>query len=237
MVSLLTNQKVEGKSYFISELNKKVLDVDSIEQIRYLLLSMAQHVENAVATAMNGLLELKNELALAVIDSDKVINSYEIDLDNATHKYLALRKPSESDLRTILAIQSITINLERIGDHAVNIAESTLHLNRNLIKRNFFELPKMSGFVQKMLRDANASFFDNNHHLAQDILSRDDEIDLITSNIINMIKERVLSGKESFDNALEFILISKNLERIADLSTNIAEQVMYNATSTNVKHR
>lgn len=95
----------------------------------------------------------------------------------------------------------------------------------------------MSSSVQKMLRDANASFFDDNHRLAQDILSRDDEIDLITSNIINMIKERFMSGKKSFYSALEFILISKNLEIIGDLSTNIAEQVMYNATCTNVKNK
>jgi phosphate transport system protein len=208
----------------------------SLEISKDQLTSMASLVKKAVNSAIKALTESEPLIAQSVIENDKVLNSYEIDIDNSTYNILAVSHVPPDTLRTILSIQKINAILERIGDHAVNIAESAISLARESGDVDLLDLPQMARLSIKMLEDALASFFNGNADLAQKVLSGDENIDGINILIGNNVKTRVREEKMHFETAMEIIRVSKNLERIADLSSNIAEETFFSINGTIVKH-
>lgn len=208
----------------------------SLEISKDQLTSMASLVKKAVNSAIKALTESEPLIAQSVIENDKVLNSYEIDIDNSTYNILAVSHVPPDSLRTILSIQKINAILERIGDHAVNIAESAISLARESGDVDLLDLPQMARLSIKMLEDALASFFNGNADLAQKVLSGDENIDGINILIGNNVKTRVREEKMHFETAMEIIRVSKNLERIADLSSNIAEETFFSINGTIVKH-
>ncbi|MDD5676003.1 MAG: phosphate signaling complex protein PhoU [Chitinivibrionales bacterium] len=202
--------------------------------------AMAQLVERAVERSIKAFLEFDSILAKMVIDGDKAINSFEIDIDNSTFNIFSMSTTDmpPTILRLILSIQKINPMLERIGDHAVNIAESAQTLAREARGCKLFELPLMADHCLKIVRDALKSFFYKDQVLAEEVLARDDDIDKLNVSILAEVKADVLNGMEglSFENALEIIRICKNLERIADLGSNIAEEALFSIEGKIVKH-
>lgn len=215
---------------------KNQLDDITIEDIRGQAMLMATHVRKAVTMASSAFLSLNSELAHAVIGEDKVINSYEIDIEKKIYQFFALNQPKNEVLRLLLAIQKINVHLERIGDHAVNIAESAVGLGPLMHNRTFLTLPEMADIVKQMLFDAVDCFGNNNEGLAHDVLQRDDQVDRLNADMVSNVKELVMSGAETFEAAMELIRVSKNFERIADLSTNVAEEVIFFLQGITVKH-
>jgi phosphate transport system protein len=205
------------------------------------LFDMAGLVETAFRSSTAALFEAKPLLAREVIDSDKALNSYEIDIDNSTYNLLAIMTstpnaaPSDM-LRTVIAIQKINAMLERIGDHAVNIAESAISLVCESKDIETFDLPIMAELCGKILKGSLDAFFGDNLEGAEDILTRDEVIDELNRKISVSIKDKVASQAMSFETAVEIIRICKNLERIADLSTNIAEETCFALDGRNIKH-
>jgi phosphate transport system protein len=208
----------------------------SLEISKDQLTSMAGLVKKAVNSAIKALTESEPLIAQSVIENDKVLNSYEIDIDNSTYNILAVSHVPPDSLRTILSIQKINAILERIGDHAVNIAESAISLARESGDVDLLDLPQMAKLSIKMLEDALTSFFNGNADLAQKVLSGDENIDDLNILIGNNVKTRVREEKMHFETAMEIIRVSKNLERIADLSSNIAEETFFSINGTIVKH-
>jgi phosphate transport system protein len=208
----------------------------SLEISKDLLTSMAGLVKKAVNSSIKALIESEQLIAQDVIENDKALNSYEIDIDNSTYNILAVSHVPPDALRTILSIQKINAILERIGDHAVNIAESAISLARESGDVDLFDLPQMARLTIKMLEDALDSFFNGNPGLAQKVLSGDENIDDLNILIGANVKTRVQEGKMRFETAMEIIRVSKNLERIADLSSNIAEETYFSINGTIVKH-
>ena len=208
----------------------------SLEISKDQLTSMADLVKKAVNSAIKALIESEPLIAQDVIENDKALNSYEIDIDNSTYNILAVSHVPPDALRTILSIQKINAILERIGDHAVNIAESAISLARESGDVDLFDLPQMARLSIKMLEDALDSFFNGNADLAQKVLSGDENIDDLNILIGANVKTRVQEGKMRFETAMEIIRVSKNLERIADLSSNIAEETCFSINGTIVKH-
>ena len=208
----------------------------SLEISKDQLTSMAGLVKKAVNSAIKALIESEPLIAQSVIENDKVLNSYEIDIDNSTYNILAVSHVPPDALRTILSIQKINAILERIGDHAVNIAESAISLARESGDVDLLDLPQMARLSIKMVEDALASFFNGNAELAQKVLSGDENIDDLNILIGNNVKTRVREEKMHFETAMEIIRVSKNLERIADLSSNIAEETYFSINGTIVKH-
>jgi phosphate transport system protein len=205
------------------------------------LFDMAGLVENALHSSLTALFDSKPLLAREVIASDKAVNSYEIDIDNATFNLLAIAAAAPNGavpgmLRTIVAIQKINAMLERIGDHAVNIAESAISLVCESKDMELFNLPIMADLCEKILHSGIDSFFGNNLDEAEEVLTRDDVIDDLNMRIAASVKEKVQSQMMSFETAMEIIRICKNLERIADLSTNIAEETSFALAGRNIKH-
>jgi phosphate transport system protein len=208
----------------------------SLEISKDQLTSMAGLVKKALNSAIKALTESEPLIAQSVIENDKALNSYEIDIDNSTYNILAVSHVPPDALRTILSIQKINAILERIGDHAVNIAESAISLARESSDVDLLDLPQMARYSIKMLEDALASFFNGNADLAQKVLSGDENIDDLNILIGANVKTRVQEGKMRFETAMEIIRVSKNLERIADLSSNIAEETFFSINGTIVKH-
>jgi phosphate transport system regulatory protein PhoU len=208
----------------------------SLEIAKDQLTSMAGLVKKAVTAAIKALTESEPLIAQDVIENDKVLNSYEIDIDNSTYNILAVSHVPPDVLRVILSIQKINAILERIGDHAVNIAESAISLARDSDDTDLLDLPQMANLSIKMFEDALSSFFNKNTDLAQKVLSSDENIDDLNILIGNNVKTKVQEGKMCFESAMEIIRVSKNLERIADLSSNIAEETCFSYTGSIVKH-
>jgi phosphate transport system protein len=200
------------------------------------LFAMSNLVEEALESSLTALMDSKPLLARDVIENDKAINSYEIDIDNSTYNLLAIVREPADMLRTIVSIQKVNAMLERIGDHAVNIAESAISLICEPKEPELFDLPKMADLCKKILHDSIDSFCNNNMDIATDVLTRDDAIDALNIKIGNSVKEKVHAGSMPFDTAMEIIRICKNLERVADLSTNIAEETIFVIMGKIVKH-
>jgi len=199
------------------------------------LSAMAGLVESSVESSLSAVFGNNPLLAQNVIDNDKTINSYEIDIDNSTYNILAVDR-SPDTLLIVLSIQKINTILERIGDHAVNIAESAINLVKITESKDFLELPRMAELCKEILHDSLRGFFENKIEVAENVLTRDDLIDTININITNSIKDQVKNNDMPFDKAMEIVRISKNLERIADLSNNIAEETCFSLLGRNIKH-
>ncbi|MBN1128412.1 MAG: phosphate signaling complex protein PhoU [Chitinispirillaceae bacterium] len=197
---------------------------------------MAKLVVRAVENSLKALFETNVLLARNVIESDKPINSYEIDIDNSTFSLLTFSQLPGDILRQIIVVQKINAMLERIGDHAVNIAESAISLASMEKETEFFNLREMGDGCRRNLDLALKSFFTKDPELAKKVLDGDDEIDTFNKALTDEVKARVLADQLSFETALDLIRVSKNLERIADLSTNIAEEATFAAIGRIVKH-
>ncbi|MGA2506096.1 MAG: phosphate signaling complex protein PhoU [Chitinispirillaceae bacterium] len=208
----------------------------SIEISEYQLSRMAELVKKSLDLSVKALFESNILLARNVIEADKAINSYEIDIDNSTYGMLVVNPIPPDILRSIISIQKINAMLERIGDHAVNIAESAINLAGTGGEKIFFDLPDMADQSKKMFYDALSSFFDKDVGLADDVLGRDDTIDSLNLSISAEVKAKVLANELSFESAMDLIRVCKNFERIADLSSNIAEETSFAVMGRIVKH-
>jgi phosphate transport system protein len=208
----------------------------TIEIAEFQLSRMAELVKKAVDLSLKALFESDILLGRNVIEADKAINSYEIDIDNTTFGMLAVSPIPPDILRAILSIQKINAMLERIGDHAVNIAESAINLASREGEKTFLTLPEMADKCKKMFYDALSSFFDKDVGLAEDVLGRDDAIDKLNVSIAAEVKAMVLGCEFSFEAAMDLIRVSKNIERIADLSSNVAEETSFAVMGRIIKH-
>ena len=207
-----------------------------LEGLKTSIIKMGSIVEEAINNSILSLLESNPELSKKVIEGDDRINFLEIEIDNVIVDILALQQPVAVDLRMILAAQTINTDLERIGDHAVNIAESALSLSSGSLEGRLFEIPKMVEIATLMLRNALDSFIHQDPEMAGGVLTKDDTIDeanrFMTKDIIRMME----GNPKTIRIGLELIRVSRNLERVADLATNIAEEVIFLAKATVVKH-
>jgi phosphate transport system protein len=211
--------------------------VQELEGLKNNLIKMGSSAEHAIAEATRALLERKADVARRVIEQDKQIDLYEILIDDSVVDLLALQQPVASDLRLILAASKINNDLERIGDHAVNIAESALVCASLPPLAPLVDIPQMAQITKGMLRDAIDGFIHRNATICRAVLQSDDIIDNLNKKIVQTLLERMRADNRSIDHALELIRVSRNLERVADLATNIAEEVIFAAEARVVKHQ
>lgn len=207
-----------------------------LESLKTGIIKMGSIVEEAIAMSIRSLEEKNAELSRRVIDNDGRINSLEIEIDNAIVDLLALQQPVATDLRTILAAQIINTDLERIGDHAVNIAESASTLASSPFEGLMLELPKMVEITTLMLRNALDSFIHQDPKLAAHVLAQDDSVDELNRQMTKEVVALMEQDPKAIRGGLELIRVSRNLERVADLTTNIAEEVIFLARAKVVKH-
>lgn len=210
--------------------------VQELENLKTNLIKMGSFAEQAIAEAIRALLEGRKDAARQVIAQDRQIDSFEIIIDDAVVDLLALQQPVASDLRFILAASKINNDLERIGDHAVNIAESALVCADLPPLKPIIDIPRMAQITKGMLRDAIDGFIHGNATICRAVLRNDDIIDELNRNISRELLELMRKDPRSVEHAFELVRVSRNLERVADLATNIAEDVIFIAEAQVVKH-
>ncbi|KJU83334.1 phosphate transport system regulatory protein PhoU [Candidatus Magnetobacterium bavaricum] len=209
---------------------------EELKGIKDMLLKMAVLVEAAIKDSVKSLLERDVELARKVIKNDHVINSYDVHIDEACIKFIARRQPVGKDLRFITTGMKITTDLERIADHAVNIAQRAVELSNEPFNNTYNDISRMREVAQRMIKDAIDSFVNEDKRLAKDVIMRDDEVDDLNDIIIDELMAIMTKHPETIVHATKLSYISRNLERIADHTTNIAEMVIYMTEGRIVRH-
>jgi phosphate transport system protein len=209
---------------------------EELQALKNRLLNMGALVEERVHQATFALIERRPDAIDRVIAGDGEVNDLQIEIDDRCLKLLALQQPMASDLRLITAAMKINADLERIGDQAVNIAENAQRILSHPPLKPLIDLPRMAEIAQRMTRDSLDAFVRRDPELARNILARDDEVDQLKDQVFRVLLTYMMADPATIERALGLILISRNLERIADHATNIAEDVIFVVEAKDVRH-
>lgn len=207
-----------------------------VDRLKRKLLALSAYVEESVQRAVKAVSERDEKLAQRVIDTDFEIDEMEVDVEEDCLKILALYQPVAIDLRFIIAVLKINNDLERIGDLAVNIAERAVSLSKRDKINSPFDFQTMAERVQKMLQKALDALVNGDANLAREVLVCDDEIDEMNRQMYDSIKMGIRKDPENVDTLIQVLAISRNLERIADHTSNIAEDVIYMVDGDIIRH-
>src|SRR6185312_16374151 len=211
---------------------------EQLDLLKQRLLDMSERAEAFVDVAVDALLRRDTGKADVVISGDRELDALEIEIEQLAISLLALQQPMARDLRFIIGAIKISNDLERVGDHAVNIAQSALRLNdmRSIITPDP-EIEDMARRARAMLSDALDAFVRADGVLGRDVCKRDDQVDALHDSLFRILLTHMLEDPTTISAALELFLVSRNLERVADLATNIAEDAVYLAEGKTIKHR
>ena len=210
---------------------------DELETLKQRLLDMAERAETLIELAVNALLQEDEGLAQAVVANDEELDALEIEVEQLAISMLALQQPLARDLRFVIGAIKISSDLERVGDHAVNIAQSTLRLaaaRSGLLPPP--EVTDMAERAREMLSDALTAFVRRDGQLGRAVCARDDEVDSLHESMFRILVTHMMGDPRTINAALEYLLVSRNLERVADLATNIGEDAVYYAEGKQIKH-
>jgi phosphate transport system protein len=209
---------------------------EELDALRQTLLAMGGLVEDQIRRAMRSLLERDDVLAQEVIDRDRQVNTYDVEVDEQCVELLALNQPAASDLRFITTAMKIVTDLERIGDQAVNVAQRVLELNRDPQLKPYIDLPRMADKAQRMVKESLDAFVAGDTALARQVCGEDAEVDALKEQIFRELLTFMMEDPRAIPRAIRIILISRFLERVADHATNIAEMVIYLVEGKMVRH-
>jgi phosphate transport system protein len=209
---------------------------DDLDKLKSRLVGMAGLAEQQLRTALEALLARDEEKANAVIESDSALDDMELEIDDMAVNLLALQQPMARDLRLITMAMKISRDLERVGDHAVNIAETVRWLLEAPLFPVLPEIEEMVRVASDMLKDALDAFMRADPVLARDVLKRDDRVDELHDNNFRILLTHMMEDPRKITAGMDLLLISGNLERIADLATNVSEEVVYMVEGRTIKH-
>jgi len=207
-----------------------------LEELHALLLQMGELVESSIRRSVQSLVERDKELAKAVMRDEPRVNQMQVEIDSKTTRLLALNQPVARDLRFLTATLKINTDLERMGDLAVNIAERAIALINLPAVKPLVDIPKMAALAQNMLLKSLEAFVRADADLAQSILPSDDEVDGLKDSVYQELVELMQRDPVTIPAAVDLIFVARNLERIADHATNIAEDVIFLAKGIDVRH-
>src|ERR1700722_8399341 len=207
-----------------------------LSQLKERLLWMGSLAERAVHQATHAVLEAREPLAEAVLKEESAINDLQMEIDDRVMQLLALHQLMAADLRFVLAVARINNDLERIADQAVNMAQSAKRILRHPRVKPYVDLPRMSEMAEAMVRDSLNAVVRRDMELARSVLVRDDQVDNLRDQIFRELLSYMMGDSAVVFQAFELILVAKNLERVADHATNIAEDVIYMVEGHDVRH-
>jgi phosphate transport system protein len=209
---------------------------EELRALKEKLLRMAALAEESITYAVSGLKDRNEGLAQKVFDVEEQINRLDIEIDQKCFELLALKQPMARDLRLIVAADRIGSELERIGDQAVNIAQRALEILKFPALKPLIDLPRLAGLAQDMVRDSINAFVNRDDNLAREICKRDDEVDTLNNQIFRELLTFMMKDPRNIEHAVDLILVGRHLERVADHSTNISEDVIYLVKGKSIKH-
>jgi phosphate transport system protein len=209
---------------------------EELEALKQTLLAMGGLVEDQIRRVMKALLERDDVMAQEVIERDRQVNTYDVEVDEQCVSLLALYQPAAGDLRFITTAMKIVTDLERIGDQAVNIAQRVLELNREPQLKPYIDLPRMAEKAQRMVKESLDAFVARDTALARQVCGEDSEVDQLKEQIFRELLTFMMEDPRTIPRAIRVILISRFMERVADHATNIAEMVVYLVEGKMVRH-
>ena len=210
---------------------------DQLGALKQRLLAMSARAEELVALSVDALLTRDVGKAQAVIEADSEIDHMELEVEQLAVALLALQQPMARDLRFLVSAIKVTSDLERVGDHAVNIAQSALRLHE--LPTRVSPEPSMAEMAKRargMLADALDAFVRADGTLGRDVCRRDDDVDAMHDALFRVLLTHMMADPRTINPGLELLLVSRNLERVADLATNIGEDAVFLAEGKQIKH-
>ncbi len=209
---------------------------DELKNLKNEVLNMAAMVEESITKSLESLKKRDLKLAHEIREIDKKIDKMEIAIEERCIELIARHQPVGSDLRFLIGVIKMNNDLERMGDHAVNIADCVNFLADQPRVKPVSNIWTMAKIVNDMLKESVESFIANDAVRAQKICERDSAVDEMRNEIIRIMLTYMLEEPEKIGSAIQYFLVAKNLERIADLSTNICEDTIYISQARIIKH-
>lgn len=216
-------------------MDNRIID-QQLDTLRDKVLLLGGKAEYAVQKAMEALVNRDSELAQKVLDEDKVINQMELEIDRLSVEIIALYQPAAHDLRLVISVAKITPVLERLADHAGNIAEAVLIINDEPQLRPFSEMTNMSENAIEMLRAALNAFIGEDPDMARKIIKQDDVIDTSYKKVFSELIGMIINDPTTTTSAAQLLFVAKHLERIGDYVKDVCELTVYLADASIIKH-
>lgn len=207
-----------------------------LKNLKEQILEMGSHVEEAVEAATQALIQRQPQMFKRVHELESKINREHIEVDESCLQLLARQSPLAADLRLVIAVLKISTDLERMGDQAVNIAYNAKDYMEGEPIKELVDIPKMAGEVRAMVRDALDAFVRQDGGLAKEVLKKDDLVDSLKDKVFQDLIQFMMTNPTRVEQALDLILIARNLERLGDHATNIAEDVIFAVTGQDIRH-
>jgi len=209
---------------------------EELSHVKVRLLTMSGEAEAALGLAVEALLERDAEKAARVIRGDRTIDAMEVEIEEQCINLLALQQPMARDLRMLTSALKIANDLERVGDHAVNIAQSADRLAKNRPITPEPEIVEMARLARGMLADALEAFIRGDAAAGREVCRRDDKVDGLHRSVFRILLTHMMEDPHMISAGMELFLVSRNLERVADLATNIGEDVVFLVEGKSIKH-
>ena len=209
---------------------------DELSDLKSTLLAMSAEAQTSLAAAVEALLQRDTNKAAQVISADHKIDALEVEIEDLVVKLLATQQPMAKDLRLLMAALKIANDLERVGDHAVNIAQSAERLQASPPIMPEPEIIEMARMARRMLADALDAFVRADAQAGRAVCKRDDQVDNLHDSVFRILLTHMMETPHIISAAMELFLVSRNLERVADLATNIAEDVVFLVEGKSIKH-
>ena len=210
--------------------------VEELEQLKTKLLEMSSLVEAAIQRSISAVIQKDRSAAEEVFRNEARINEIEIDIDEFAINLLALKQPMAADLRLIVAALKINTDLERMGDLSVTIAERAMSLMEEPVIKPMIDIPHIAGLVQSMVRKSLDAFVARDADLARSVLASDDAVDSLRTACYHELVSFMEKDPQNIQQALDLLAVTRSLERLADHSTNIAEDVLFLVKGIDVRH-
>ena len=209
---------------------------EELAELKDKILRMGALVEEQIRQAMKSLVERDEVLARQVIDNDRRVNTFDVEVDEACLQLLALYQPAARDLRFITTAMKISTELERMSDLAENICERAIELNEEPQLKPYIDIPLMADRAINMVREALDAFVRGDAILARKVLEDDDFVDDLTEQLFRELLSYMMENPQTIARAIRLSFISKYIERIADHATNVAELVVYLVEGKIIRH-
>ena len=210
---------------------------EKMQELLEKLLMMGRLAESMVQTALRVLIERNEILGAEIRRKEKEVNDLQIEIDDSAVKLTALQQPVGTDVRFLFMASRIATELERIGDQAVNIIENAHHVLKAAPLKPLVDLPVMGEIAERMVRDSLNALVEKDCSLANRVLEEEKKVDAYRDQIFRVLLTYMMADPGTIERALALILISRNLERVGDHATNIAEEVIYLVEGREVRHR
>ncbi|MEP7037324.1 MAG: phosphate signaling complex protein PhoU [Acidobacteriota bacterium] len=216
-------------------MENRIID-QQLDLLRDKLLLLGGTTEKALQRAMQSLTTRDSDLAKKVLEEDKVINQMELEIDRLSIEILALQQPAAHDLRFVISVAKITPILERIADHASNIADAALVINDEPQLKSYIDLPEMANNAAEMLRTALDAFTTEDSALSREIIKQDKKIDASYKRVFDELIEIMIDNPTATASAAQLLFVAKHIERIGDYVKDICELNVYLREAAFIKH-